>query len=84
MNTVAQPAATAQPAHALDWPALTAALDRHESAQRRALVAWHSKKSMSVLDREIAEQPHFPLIPCNDNARAFAPARGAPAPAGCA
>lgn len=82
MNTVAQaaPAAQASPS----WPNVTAALDRVESAQRRALVAWHRNMGLGALDDAIADQPHFPLIDCNEQARAFAPARSVPAPAGAA
>jgi hypothetical protein len=82
MKTVAQPAHA--PHQAPAWPNVTAALDRIESAQRRALVAWHRGMGLGALDDAIAAQPHFPLIDCNDRARAFAPARSAPAPAGAA
>lgn len=77
MNTVAQPrAAAAKPLP--EWPALTGVLERLGTAQQRAVVVWHGKRGMSDLDADIQQVPTYPLIPCSDTARAFAPPRSTP------
>lgn len=82
MSTLPQRAAPSQPQHGSQWPALTSTLDRTDRpAQVRAIQRWHQRDVLCTLDQSIAQHDHYPLIACNDQARAFAPSRGAPRPA---
>lgn len=50
-------------------------------AQHNAVMRWFTTQPLAALDAAIQRNPQFPLIDCNPDARAFAPARGKPAPA---
>ena len=82
MPTVPQPQPTTSPVPSL--PALTCALDRTTSAQARAIVTWHQREALVVIDEALSLTPSWPLIPCAERPRTFAPRRGSPSPAGAA
>lgn len=51
------------------------------TAQHTALIRWFSNEPVGDTMDALHACPTYPLVPCNEQARAFAPGRGTPRPA---
>jgi hypothetical protein len=51
------------------------------TAQHTALLRWHNREPLHEVFAALSAHPTYPLVPCNPQARSFAPGRGTPRPA---